>query len=261
MRIWVCFKVQPAFEQVLESDWMAFTLNTDIGYVDHSFNYFDESALELALRLREQLEQAGEPSSCHAVTVARRIPPALRKHLFALGFEDIIQIDATTEFMPRQTAALLADQLKTQRCDLILTGKQAGFADAGTVPYHLAAQLAVPVCSHIEELYFNHGQLQLIQADAQARRQLSVNLPLLCVIGNSPVTTLRAATLRDQLAASRRDVTLVQPTAEVESSPAPSLTRMQRTRQAQMLPADEPAQAAALLLNLIGKEQHGCAWD
>ena len=60
-RIFVSFKMVNDYEQVLPEDWDAF-LQEDaaLDYVRQIVNCFDESALELALRIKDYYSQIGE---------------------------------------------------------------------------------------------------------------------------------------------------------------------------------------------------------
>ncbi len=54
MRVLTCFKVTPDFEALRAADWLtAPTSGLPTRYVRRVLNCFDESALELALRLRD----------------------------------------------------------------------------------------------------------------------------------------------------------------------------------------------------------------
>ncbi|MDR1375060.1 MAG: hypothetical protein LBJ24_08830 [Treponema sp.] len=208
MKITVCFKVVPEFERVVEADWDHFSLATDLGYVKRVFGCFDESALETALRLRSAWEAAGEDAECTALT-AGPFPPSLCKALFAVGFDRALELSgasgtAALEFRPRHTAAILGNYLGTVGFDLILAGRQAGYADTGMVPLLLAEILKVPVITGVEEIAPGAGGVEVTRVSDTGRERLRVRLPLLAVLGNSPVSALRAATLSARMAASKR---------------------------------------------------------
>jgi electron transfer flavoprotein beta subunit len=211
MRIVVCFKVVPEFDQVVEEDWNNFSFTSDLSYVKPIFGCFDESALETALRLRSAWEEYGEKTECTALTAAP-LPSAFCKILFAAGFDRVVAISGgfraatstSLEFYPRYTAAVLADYLSSDGYDIILAGRQTGYADTGTVPLLLAEALGIPVVTGIEEIALCDGELEVKRISDTVRERLRVRLPIMAVLGNSPVSALRAVTLSARMAASKR---------------------------------------------------------
>jgi electron transfer flavoprotein beta subunit len=209
-RIVVCFKVVPEFEQVVEADWDGFSLSTDLGYVKRVFSCFDESALETALRLRSGWEELGEKTECTALT-AGPLPTPLCKTLFAVGFDRVLDLSGAVpqgamalEFRPRTVAAALGTYLASAPYDLILAGRQAGYADTGMVPLLLAEALGLPVLTEVGEISPRAGGVEVKRISDTGRERLRVRLPLLAVLGNSPVAALRAATLSARMAASKQ---------------------------------------------------------
>jgi electron transfer flavoprotein beta subunit len=210
MKIAVCFKAVPDFDQVVETDWDNFSLAADWGYVKRVFSCFDESALETALRLRSDWEEMDEKTECMALTAAL-LPSPLCKILFAAGFDRVVDLShvlpegTVAEFRPQHIAVILGNYLGPAACDLILTGSQAGYADTGMVPLLLAEFLGIPALTGVEELSPCAGGIEIKRIAGRSRERLRVRLPLLAVLGNSPVSALRAVTLSARMAASKRD--------------------------------------------------------
>ena len=231
LNILVCFKVQPDFEHVLESDWEFFSPGLDISYARHSLNCFDESSLEIGLRLKESMENSGLKPICRAVTLAPSLQPAICKNLFAAGVDDVLRIDACLEFSPQETGWLLAAHLAAQKPDLILMGKQAGYADTGTVPYYVAERLGFPILTGVENITWENGKLTVLQICGCTRQKLTVRLPMAAVIGNSPVAVLRASTLRRQLESRKRQVIVFQEDTPLAAKPVLTYKRPQKNTQ------------------------------
>ena len=205
MKIAVCFKVVPDFDQVIEADWDNFSLSADLKYVRRIFGCFDESALETALRLRSAWEELGEKTECTAIT-AVPLPSPLCKTLFAAGFDRVLDLSGAScgEFGSRHTAALLGSCLGPVSYDLILAGRQAGYADTGTIPLFLAEILNIPAVTEAGEITPCSGGVEVKRTSDTGRERLRLRLPLLVVVGNSPVSALRAVTLNARMAASKR---------------------------------------------------------
>jgi len=168
--VWVCFKVVPDFNHVLEEDWQDFGPDTDVGYAKHSVNCFDESALEIALRLKDE-----QNVHLGAMTLALKLHRSVERQLFAAGFDEVVRIDTQVEFAPEVTGRLLANELRKRKPDLVLMGQQAGYADTGLVPYYVADAL-----------------------DCELR-----------IVGNDTIVSLRMSTLKQQLAAKKMQAEVV----------------------------------------------------
>ena len=208
MKILVCFKTGPEFEQVVDADWEHFGIHSDMSYVKRSFGCFDETALETALRLKDELAGQGAAlcnaaTSCCALTLGS-LPAPLYRTLFAVGFDQISVLEDALEFQPQETALALAKFISKGSWDLILAGRQAGYADTGTVPLILGEELKLPVITEAESLVPLEGnRLSINRYGPEGREKLEISLPALVVMGNSPVSALRAATLSAQMQAAK----------------------------------------------------------
>ncbi|MDR2071495.1 MAG: hypothetical protein LBP81_08805 [Treponema sp.] len=232
MKIAVCFKVVPDFDQVVEADWNDFSLSTGLGYVKRIFGCFDESALETALRLRSAWEEQGEKTECTAITAAP-LPSPLCKTLFAAGFDRVVDLSGVVsaqcqpplefpEFQGRRIAAVLGSRLGSAGYDLILAGREAGWADTGAVPLLLAEILGIPVITGAGEIAPCAGGVEVIRTNNAGRERLRARLPLLVTLGNGPAAALRAVTLGERMAASRREAE--KPAAAGSGGKAPGIT-------------------------------------
>lgn len=236
MKILVCFKTGPEFERIVDADWENFNLHTDTSYAKRSFGCFDETALETALRLKDELANQGKDAECHAVTLGS-LPAPLYRTLFAVGFRQVSVLEGALEFQPYETASALAEFIAAGSWDLILTGRQAGYADTGMVPLILAEKLKLPVITEAECLTPLEGNsLSIDHYSPGGRERLEIRLPALVVMGNSPVSTLRAATLVAQMQAAKLAPEFLPcgvPAAEI----APKLIREQSGKTCRFLPA------------------------
>ena len=229
MKILVCFKTVPDFDQVVDADWEHFDVQTSISYVKRTFGRFDETALETALRLKDALQAQGREVECSAITLGT-LPPPLRKTLYAAGFDHVhvLENDAGAsptgmEFRPKETAAALAQFISGGNWDLILAGRQAGYADSGIVPFYLAEKLRIPVISEAECLSQTGVNSILIdRRGLSGKERIGICLPAVVVMGNSYVSSLRSATLAAQLQAAKRaaePVAVCVGDADVKKSP------------------------------------------
>ncbi|HWQ57510.1 MAG TPA: FAD-binding protein [Clostridia bacterium] len=208
MNILVLFKTVPVWERVLEGDWERFSLHSDLSYAGTQFNCFDESALELGLRLKDEWKKFGRDARCFAVT-AGTLHPSFAQTLFAAGYDDVASLGAEgIEFASGEVASLLARYAAQGEYELILAGGAAGMADTGTVPLSIAHELNRPLLVNAVELHAHGEALEALCQDGEGLWKHAVRLPLLVTIGNSPAV-LRASTLRARLTHKDQEVRLV----------------------------------------------------
>ena len=235
MKITVCFKVLTNPDRVIPEDWDHFSLCTDLGYAGEDFNCFDESALEIALKLKEKMAEQGTEVLCSALTVSENLPEAFTERLYSVGFDQVLRIPCRNpEFSPESVAGLLARELTDT--DLVLCGREAGMAETGMVPWYLAELLKLPLISGVETACWDRG-LSVRCRDEMGLWEKKVRLPLVLTVDNSP-EVLRMASLRQRMQFRGRKETLCawDPYPEGE---VPTLYRPKTGRICRMLnPAD-----------------------
>lgn len=237
MKIAVCFKIVPAFEKVLDADWQQFRPALDIGYAGQTINCFDESALELGLRLREAgAHSKAEECRCIAVTVGAVPAFGFVEGLYACGYDEVVVLaEQEIEFNPASVAARLAGFFEQNPADVILTGNQAGMADTGLVPLLLAGKLGVPLCADVTDI----DEIQPTQAQGCC--------PCVVTVGNS-LAVLRAVPLRQRLKTKGKAATIIE-TQKATEPAILELIRKDSDRNSTFLQAETLNECAKLLLN------------
>jgi electron transfer flavoprotein beta subunit len=208
IRILVSFKVTPDFEALRDAEWAAGAADgVETRYVRRVLNCFDESALELALRLSESLAGRGVEADLGALSVGGREAEPYLKTLLALGYERAARVEpgAALDFAPAITAALIAACARQMdRGDLLLLGCRAGPGDSGAVPFLVAETLGWPCLTQVievEALTADRVRVACMVDDGLVR--VTLRLPCVLAVGNAVVSRLRVPTLTDRLA--RRD--------------------------------------------------------
>lgn len=282
VRILVCIKAGPDFEQIVDDDWEHFSLSTDLSYVKRCFGCFDETALETALRLRDSLKATGTAARCGVLSLCP-LPSPLYKNLFALGFDRVFAVpfipentvpEKSLEFRPVETAVALGKCIGSGSWDLILTGRQAGYADTGTVPLILAEELGVPAITEVEFIspctndpaIANSGEsaasyITIERSGEKGRERITAELPLLVVMGNSPVQALRAPSLTAQMQAAKRGIEApflagnkMDAVMEISPGETPKLIRERSHKNCRLLPAGNVlSQSAGEIAELLWK--------
>jgi electron transfer flavoprotein beta subunit len=205
LRIAVGFKVTPDYEALRPSDWAkAAEGRVETRYVRRVLNCFDESALELALRLRDDLAQRGLETRLAAFSVAGREADPFLETLRALGYHQAARAEpeAALDFAPGATAALVAAfARRVARCDLLLLGSRSGPGDGGTVPVRVAEALGWPYLAQVVELepLDGDGRLRVTCEVDEGLLRVTLRPPCVLAVGNAVVSRLRVPTLTDRL--------------------------------------------------------------
>ncbi|MCX6362966.1 MAG: electron transfer flavoprotein subunit beta/FixA family protein, partial [Actinobacteria bacterium] len=213
LRILVSFKVTPDFEALREADWLAGASHgaahgsahgVETRYVRRVLNCFDESALEMALRLSDARAERGAATGLGALSVGGRETEPYLKTLLALGYERAARVEpeAALDFAPAVVASLIASYVqRVDRSDLVMLGCRAGPGDSGTVPFLVAEALGWPCLTQVlevEPLPDDRVRVACLVDDGLLRA--TIRLPCVLAVGNALVSQLRVPTLTDRLA-------------------------------------------------------------
>jgi electron transfer flavoprotein beta subunit len=246
MKIAVCIKHVPVKE------WQPRVDETGRGVreQDASFemNEPDAYALEEALRLREQ--HGGEVVACTAGPA--RAAQVLREAL-ARGADRAIHVedDRLSTADASVIAAVLADAVRSDAFDLILTGLQSDDQGAAQTGVIMAERLGVPNATIVMDVEVGGtGQMAL-----RVKRELeggwfqwvSLSMPALLTI-QSGINQLRYATLKGIMAAKKKEIRKVVPaTMPSAKIRVLKLDVPRKTKQTQFI-AGTPAEAARELV-------------
>jgi len=282
MRILACFKVTPDYEALRESEWAVGAapstgatggsnatgaadapLGVDTRYVRRILNCFDESALELALRLSDSLTELGGTADLGALSVGAPDAEPHLKTLLALGFARAARVhtEAALDFAPAVTAALItAYARRIDRSDLLMLGARSDPGDGGTVPFRIAEDLGWPCLTQVTEVGpLADGRLRVTLMTDGGLLRLTARTPCVLAIGNAVVSHLRVPTLTDRLAVRDKQPAVLDPAdldvdvAEElcrETSSLVALESIDRRRQSMVVPGDTPHAKAQALFDL-----------
>lgn len=205
MNIAVCLKHVP--------DPSTVEVDPVTGAIDESrllyiINPADESALELALRLR------GEAGTVTALTVGPACADSALRDALAAGADRVVRLwdDGWSETTPFSTAALLAAALRAEVLpDLILCGTRSADRGSGQVPSMLAEILGWPVVTDLTRLELRADQAVVQRRlDRGAREVVEVRLPAVFAL-EPGLVRLRHASLPRLMAAQRTVISVRHP--------------------------------------------------
>lgn len=208
VKITVCFKIVPDYEEIPVFDWQKGQL-PDTVYCKKMYNCFDEAALEMALQLKDELTASGMDVYVSALTVGTG-QAALLTGLYAAGFDKVICIEGNSdESDPKDTGRKLAEYIEQEKTDLILTGRQAGGWDSGMVPAYLAAHLSFPWVPEVTRLRLEKNSPLIILADCESEHvweTLQISTPSVLSVGNAVTSYLRMFSLKARLEAKKKEI-------------------------------------------------------
>jgi electron transfer flavoprotein beta subunit len=248
MKIAVCIK------QVPTREWQP-RLRDDKTWIreqDASFemNEPDAYALEESLRLREK--HGGEVVVCAAGP--SRVQHVLREAL-ARGADRAIHVEdeslgSADAFV---TAGALASAMADEKFDLVLTGLQSDDQGFGQVGVILAERLGMPHATIIMEVQAEAGRLR-VKRELEGGWFQWVGLPMPALLTiQSGINQLRYATLKGIMAAKKKEIKKVTPTAAAPSQRITSLYFPEKGKKTQML-GGSPAEAAKELVKRLREE-------
>jgi electron transfer flavoprotein beta subunit len=219
--------------------------------VQYAMNESDAYALEEALQLKEK--QGGEVIvlSAGPERVGTTIREALAKgadRAIHVDCEDLSQRDALS------VARLLAEAIKPESPDLVLTGLQSDDLGYGQTGVILAELLAVPHASLILTVEKTDGGLK-VKRELEAGWFQEIELPLPAVLTiQSGGNKLRYATLMGIKKAKTKEMRVVGCDALGAASPAlatlESVSMPQKQKSTQMIEGDAKQAAATLVEKL-----------
>jgi electron transfer flavoprotein alpha/beta subunit len=204
VNIVVCCKIVRNLDDVSKAEWKdARRSDFRIDHTRKIWNFFDESALETALCIKDAWEGQGGSCDLTAITAVNpddRIDPFL-KDLIAVKFSRAIKILCPTDlcFSPLLRARLIAKHIEKYQYDAILTGSQASPADAAQTPALIAELLAIPFIDHVTDLSPGAGALICSSLIENGRRTAAISAPAVYAFSNAKHTYLRVATLREKM--------------------------------------------------------------
>ena len=249
MKIAVCIK------QVVTREWQLRVNDTKtwIRDSDASFelNEPDAYALEEALRLKEK--HGGEVVVCCAGPA--RAAQVIREAL-ARGADRAVHVEADTlsSAEPLVLASALADAIREEAFDLVLTGLQSDDQGFGQVGVILAEKLGMPHATIIMEVQAGEGALRVKrELEGGWFQWIALPTPALLTI-QSGINQLRYATLKGIMAAKKKEVRKV--TAPAADGSAQKIVAMyvpEKEKKTQML-SGSPTEAARALVSRLRDE-------
>ncbi len=166
-------------------------------------SYFDESALEAALRIKDH-----QDCKITVLSLGSDLPKSLMQKLYALGADDVVGLEAPEfdNLDPFSTAGALARAIeKIGDFDLIFMGRQSADWEAGLVWAGVAEALNLPSVSLARQATPGDGQATVIRCVSDGVEVVEVDMPALLNFTND-VGELRFTSLKDMMKAKKKQI-------------------------------------------------------
>jgi electron transfer flavoprotein beta subunit len=166
-------------------------------------SYFDESALEAALRIKDH-----QDCRITVLSLGADLPKSLMQKLYALGADDVVGVEAPEfdHLDPFTTAAALTRAIaKIGDFDLVFMGRQSADWESGLVWAGVAEALNLPSVSLVRQATPGNGQVTAIRCVSDGIEVLEVDLPALLTFTNE-VGELRFTSLKDMMKAKKKNI-------------------------------------------------------
>jgi electron transfer flavoprotein beta subunit len=252
-------KIIVLMKQVANKDALL-RINKDATWIEESdlsyeVNESDAYALEEALRLKEK--RGGEVVVC---SMGPQRVKAVIKDALARGADRAIHVvgDELTRLAPLAAARALAEAIREEQPDLVMTGLQSddnGYGQTGVI---VAELLGLPHATIVIEVDAASEQLRVKrELESGWYQWYAMPTPALLTI-QSGISQIRYATLKGIMAAKKKEIREVQPSADTAGAqPDQRITKIyfpQKTKQTQMLGDGDAKAGAAQLAEKLRSE-------
>lgn len=213
MNILVCFKVVPDLDMLSDNDWTKINqCNIDTSFVRKMINPFDESALELVLKLKDKANKKIDNSLIlTALTIGSHYSERTLKNLYALKYDNAVRINCNKDirFDSNFIANIIAGYIKNIcNQEVVILGNQSGEGDNAKTPFILAEILDIPCISDVISMELTEGN-NLIKVTSNTDNYIIeqvVKTPIILSIGNVQNSYIRVPTLKDKMASKNKEI-------------------------------------------------------
>jgi len=252
-------KILVLMKQVANKDAIL-RINKDSTWIEEADLSFEVSesdgyALEEALRIKEKV--GGEVVVC---SMGPQRAKSVIKDALARGADRAIHIagDNLTHLSPFAAASVLAEAIREEQADLIMTGLQSddyGYGQTGVI---LAEILDLPHATIVIEIDATGAELRVKrELESGWYQWYTMPRPALLTI-QSGISQIRYATLKGIMAAKKKEIREVAPNAEMVNRPAhqriEKIYLPQKSKQTQFLGGGDAKKGAVELAGKLRTE-------
>ena len=218
----------------------------DTAGIQWVINPWDELSLTRALELKDE-----QSAGINSVTVAHVGPagaePTIRKAL-AIGADDAIRInsEATDAYF---VAAQLAEVIKKEGFDIIMTGIESSDFNGSSVGGMIAESLGIPSVSSVSGIIIENGSPVITREIDGGKEIVKVPAPLVAIVQKGISKEPRIASMRGIMTARTKPIRLYEPVAVETLTEIIALEKPTPRSACKFIDLDNPALLIELLKN------------
>lgn len=266
MNLLGCFKIVPDLDILAEQDFIADDdLLVDVRFVRTIWNCFDESALEMMLKLSDSSESLDIYFRLQALTIGKTACNSYLKTLYALGYEKAVRIECEEDlrFRPERTAGLIAGYVSQKGGqDVIIMGRESSDGDNAKTPLLTAEYLGWPCISQVIEIKPEDDTHLRVKSEVDDGILTQIiKCPCVLSVGNAPGSYLRVPTLKDRMKSSKKPIETIMADEikcaceehTLETTKLTSLEYVDNSREGVLIKGETPTEKADVLYQLYLK--------
>ena len=254
IKIIVCLKQVPDPEVSPSSFRIDSEANELIGEgVPPVINPYDESALEVGIRLKESHPQI----KIIALSLGKKLARSVLMKALAVGADELYLIEELSlEPDTYITAFILAQAIKKIGFDLILTGRQSSDTNMGGVGLEIAEMLNIPAISWAQKVELINNNLKVTRITPEGYETIKGSLPALITISHEAGELRRPSLAQIHQAKNKPIYFLNLKELGIAQLPDSTIKLVQlrapeRERKCQIISSESPEQAGAMLVEIL----------
>ncbi|MBI9011545.1 MAG: hypothetical protein JEZ08_04885 [Clostridiales bacterium] len=208
MTIISCIKQVYDLDIVLKDDWVVESddVSINIDYANRIMNTFDETALELMLRLSDE-----HKVKTKVVTLGDQKSDTILRKSMAVGVDEAVRIDVleNLDFKPEQVAFQLKAYIQEENnkdIQIVMCGRQADNGNHGQTGQLLAEMLGWPCITMVTDIKKVKDEYKISRMVDSGIEHLYINTPVVVTVTQSDNKLLRMATLKAMLDAKKKPI-------------------------------------------------------
>lgn len=207
LKIVTCIKQVCDLDIVLSKDWIVEkgSKSINIDYANKIINTYDENALEMMLRLCDKDNNV----ETVALTIGDSNSDKILRKALAVKTNQAVRIECDKElnYNPLEIATMIKNGIqKIEDVQIVMCGRQASIGDNGQTGLILAEMLGWPCISLVTNVVKKDDKILVTHQGENGLETLEVKLPVVLTVTQSPDKFLRMATIKDVLAAKKKDI-------------------------------------------------------
>lgn len=210
----VCVKSVPDLDQVSAGDWKygEHLPEPEISYVNKIINSYDQNALELLLRLKDDYKGNGLEMKVDVLTIGDAKSVKILKDCCASGADSCVLVEHGVDYkyQYQAVAAILNAYAGLYgQYDIIMCGESAGPYDNGQTAFALSYTMNIPCISDVQRLEIAEEGIKVVCKRDEEICQLLLKKPFIGTADSIRGLSLRLPTLKERLMSSKKNIEIL----------------------------------------------------